>query len=675
MPESELALFLDQLPSGVVIVDERGRPVRMNQAARRYLGSAFERAQSLPQAAAAAGLRDAHTGRVVSPKWSPVARALQGEIVTEEDYLLPRGAETLELRVSAFPLREPSGAVTGAVSIFAHTEEHRTAENVGRLLEAERSARAETERALAALEQELAERIRAEDALHGSQQRLRLALEASRMGTWDYDVVNDHMEWSPEMAAVVNAPLDTDAPTLAAGFEYVHPDDRPMLERAFGEALEHGADFQVETRFVEQDGRVGWLLAKGRVFRDPEGKPLRMTGIAMDISERKEAEATRLTLSHSERLRALGQMASGIAHDLNQSLALISGYSDMARQELLLDLPDTSRVREMVEITSRAALEGGQRLKGLLSFVRTQELMAESEWVDLGELMRDVARLTEPRWRDATQAEGRPVNLEVTTDPGCTIHGSPGALREAFTNLIFNAVDALPHGGSIFLRAQRAAEDEAIVEVRDTGSGIPSELQSLIFDPFFTTKGERGTGLGLPQVLAIVERHSGRIELDSAPGRGTTFRMRFPIVVEPAAIVGDVTEKPTANGGHSIRILVVEDEQQLARMASLVLGQRGHHVVVASSGEEALERLHEGSFDLVISDLGLGAGKNGWDVAEVVRKDWPGTRFVLVTGWGAGIDPKEARKRGVDEVIAKPYRIADLRQIADSVAGTHDAMQ
>ena len=675
LSESELALILDQLPSGVVVVDERGRAIRMNQAARRYFGSALERVQSLTQAAVAAGMRDARTGRVVSAKWSPVARALHGEIVTDEDYTLPRGADTIELRMSAIPLRESSGSVSGAVVIFAHTEEHRTAESVARLLEAERRARAETERAFAALEQELAERKRAEAELHGSEQRLRLALEASHMGTWDYDVVNDDMEWSPEMASVVKVPLDTDATTLAAGFKYVHPDDRPMLERAFAEAIEHGSDFQVETRFVEQDGRVGWLLAKGRVFRDADGRALRMTGIAMDISERKEAEAARLTLSHSQRLRALGQMASGIAHDLNQSLALISGYSDMARQELLLDLPDTARVREMVEITSRAALEGGQRLKGLLSFVRTQELMAESEWVDLGELIRDVARLTEPRWRDATQAEGRPVNVEVTTAPGCTIHGSPGALREAFTNLIFNAVDALPNGGSIVLRAQRASEDEAIIEVRDTGSGIPPELHSLIFDPFFTTKGERGTGLGLPQVLAIVERHSGRIDLESAPGRGTTFRMRFPIVAEPAAIVDDFTEKPASNGGRSIRILVVEDEQQLARMASLVLSQRGHHVVVASSGEDALERLREKAFDLVISDLGLGAGKNGWDVAEAVREDWPGTRFVLVTGWGAGIDPKEAQRRGVDEVIAKPYRIADLRQIADAVAGSPDAMQ
>jgi PAS domain S-box-containing protein len=673
LSESELRLVLDHLPSGVVTVDERGRSVRMNPAARRYLGTAIEGSTSLTQAAMSAGLREAGTGRIVSHKWSPVTRALGGELVDGEEYTLPRGNESIELRVSAVPVRDAGGSVTGAVCIFAQEEQHRTAESIARLLEAERRARAETERALASLEQELIERERTEAALQGSQQRLRLALEASHMGTWDYDIASDHVEWSAEIASVVGAPLEVHTGSLADGFGHIHPEDRPTLERAVREAIEHGAGLQVESRVMDPSGRIRWLLAKGKVFRDEQGQAVRMTGIAMDISERKEAEAARQALSHSERLRALGQMASGIAHDLNQSLALISGYSDMAGQELLLEPPNVEHVREMVAITSRAALEGGQRLKGLLSFVRTHELMAESEWVDLGELLTEVAALTAPRWRDATQAEGRPITLEVSTASGCTIHGSPGALREALTNLIFNAVDALPDGGSIWLTTRRV-EHEAIVEVRDSGTGIPDELQALIFDTFFTTKGERGTGLGLPQVTTIVQRHSGRIELDSGPGRGTTFRMHFPIVSEPAAIVEDIAV-PDENAARSIRILVVEDEQQLARMAGLVLSQRGHKVTVVCSGEAAIEQLSAQSFELVISDLGLGTGKNGWDVADAVRKRWPGTRFVLVTGWGAGIDPNEALIRGVDEVIAKPYRIAELRQIADRVAGLAETLQ
>jgi CheY-like chemotaxis protein len=370
-------------------------------------------------------------------------------------------------------------------------------------------------------------------------------------------------------------------------------------------------------------------------------------------------------------------MASGIAHDLNQSLTLITGYSEMAHQELKQRIPDISRVREMVEITARAALEGGEALRGLLSFARTDGLTPDTERVDAGDLLQDVARLTAPRWRDASQAEGRPITLEVTAEPTCVVSGSPAALREAITNLIFNAVDALPKGGAIHLVAC-LTRDQVIVEVSDTGSGIPEEVQLHVFDPFFTTKGSHGSGLGLSQVLAIVKRHGGTIELKSMPG-GTTFRLGFPQAGTPGprterdsdALVLATSGMATPGSSlakHRIRILIVEDEIQLAHMADVVLTQRGHHVVVVASGEAALEELESERFDLVISDLGLGPGKNGWDLADAVRERWTGTRFVLLTGWGAGIDPGDAQTRGVDEVIAKPYRIADLRQVVDRVA-------
>ncbi|HEV7664160.1 MAG TPA: ATP-binding protein, partial [Chloroflexota bacterium] len=415
--------------------------------------------------------------------------------------------------------------------------------------------------------------------------------------------------------------------------------------------------------------RVHWLLAKGRISRDASGKPLHMTGIAMDITERKQAEAARHAMAHGERLRALGEMASGIAHDLNQSLALITGYSDMVRQELSQGVPEVGRVREMIDITARAALEGGKALRGLLSFVRTQDLIAEIERINVAEALADIARVTAPRWRDHAQAAGRPITLEVEADEGSWINGSPAELREAIANLIFNSVDALPQGGTIRLRGCRLGEHVAI-EVSDTGCGMPPEVAARAFDPFFTTKGEQGTGLGLAQVLAIVEKHGGTIDIDTAPNRGTTFRMQFPRASVPVATgsVEPVEKALVPESKRSVRVLIVEDEEQLARMARIVLGQHGHEVVVTASGEEAIERLQTERFDLVISDLGLGPGKNGWDVASEVRDRWPSTRFVLVTGWGAAIDPKEAAQRGVHEVIAKPYRIADLRLVADRVA-------
>ena len=527
------------------------------------------------------------------------------------------------------------------------------------------------------LQRELGVRLRQEHELRTVRERLRLAFEAAnRMAAFDYDAVRDELHCTVEPTKANGTTLETVSGSLQSLLAKVHPDDRGRFEDSFSAALEAGDELNVEARVTMVPlRRTGWLMLRGIVERDQSGRAIWIAGVARDNTVRKEGEAVRRAQAQGERLRALGEMASGIAHDLNQSLALITGYSDMARQELSLDAPDLARVREMVEITGQAAIEGGHALRGLLSFVRTQELMAEAEHVDMLELLQTVARLTAPRWRDATQVEGRPIDLTVEAEAECVIDGSAAALREAITNLIFNAVDAMPRGGGIRLAARRR-EDRVVVEVSDTGAGIPPEIQSRIFDPFFTTKGEGGTGLGLPQVLAIVQRHAGSIDLDSEPGRGTTFRLVFPssgrasgraaMVPKPAA------DKPTVGPTRSIRILVVEDEQQLARMASLVLSQRGHQVTVAASGGEALQLLEERHFDLVISDLGLGPGKNGWDLAEAVRRHWPNTHFVLVTGWGAAIDLAEARARGVDRVIAKPYRIADLRQLADDVAAAAD---
>jgi PAS domain S-box-containing protein len=638
------------------------------------------RTRSLMDVVVSAGVRDARTGSPMRLDTTPLARALRGQTVEAEEYILnpSKQGEPVWVRVSGFPLRDRGGLINGAVAVVTDIT-------------------AETGQALAMLEQELAERRRTDEALQSSQQRLRLAMEASGMSTWDYDARDDRIVWSDEVALITGAPVEAAAVPLAEGLSHVHPEDRAAVERAIREALDFGNDLQIETRIlIGPSKRVRWLLAKGRVYRDEFGRPVRMTGIAMDITERKEAQAVRRSAAHGERLRALGEMASGIAHDLNQSLALITGYSDMVRQELNLGVPEVGRVREMIDITARAAHEGGRALKGLLSFVRTQDLIAEIERIDTRALLEDAARLSAPRWRDKSQAEGRPIHLEVHAEPGSWINGSPAELREAITNLIFNAVDAMPRGGSICLRALRQRE-HVVIEVSDTGTGIPPEILSRVFDPFFSTKGEHGTGLGLPQVQAIVEKHGGSIDLESTVDRGSAFRLKFPRASAPnghkgganAAAEMDETARLTQSAegsdqvdaspdaqagqrGRSIRVLIVEDEEQLARMARIVLTQQGHQVDVAASGEEALERLVDERFDLIISDLGLGPGKNGWDVAHETRERWPGTRFVLVTGWGAAIDPQEAKARGVDEVLAKPYRIADLRQVADHVADAQD---
>ncbi|GIW12399.1 MAG: hypothetical protein KatS3mg061_3456 [Dehalococcoidia bacterium] len=216
-----------------------------------------------------------------------------------------------------------------------------------------------------------------------------------------------------------------------------------------------------------------------------------------------------------------------------------------------------------------------------------------------------------PRHAGATlaQREGRPITLTVSAPADLTIQGWPDALRDALTNLIFNAVDALPSGGTIQLTAQRQG-NRAILEVRDSGIGISEEIQERIFEPFFTTKGERGTGLGLPTVYRIVERHGGTITVRSAPGRGTTFRLSLPLTTSEPASAAALSPAERLPGR---RVLAVDDDPRLAEMARRMLELDGHWVMVATSGEEALALLATQAFDVVLSDLGLGSGMTGWD--------------------------------------------------------------
>src|SRR4030088_324716 len=207
-------------------------------------------------------------------------------------------------------------------------------------------------------------------------------------------------------------------------------------------------------------------------------------------------------MAQSEKLRALGQMATGIAHDLNQSLMLVASYSDLARQALVQDPPNLVELEDLLTTTTQAALDGGETVKRLLLFTRAAPEL-NSKRVDLSSVVRDAAQLTAPRWRDAAQAEGRPISLRIEAEGHPNIQGSPAQLRELMTNLIFNAVDALPLGGTIRLRVV-AELGQGIIEVADSGVGMSAEVQERVFEPFFTTKGEAGSRLGLAMVFRIV---------------------------------------------------------------------------------------------------------------------------------------------------------------------------
>jgi CheY-like chemotaxis protein len=227
------------------------------------------------------------------------------------------------------------------------------------------------------------------------------------------------------------------------------------------------------------------------------------------------------------------------------------------------------------------------------------------------------------------------------------------------TNLVFNALDAMPGGGTIVLAAERV-EEQVVILVSDTGSGMTSEVKARIFEPFFTTKGQAGTGLGMSMVFGIVQRHEGQIDVSTEVGRGTTIHLTFPVM---EAAVAQETDPTDLEPARRCRVLVVDDERRLAALLVGMLRYDAHDGVTAGSAEEALDRLRDESFDLIISDLSMGDGMNGWDLAAAVAASPQPIPVILATGWGAGIDQDEASSRGVAGVVAKPFRRADLREM------------
>jgi PAS domain S-box-containing protein len=505
---------------------------------------------------------------------------------------------------------------------------------------------------------DITDRTKTQDALSRSVAQLAEAQQIAHIGSWELDLDSQQLSWSAEHYRIFGLEPRTDNVAYVDGLSYVHPEDVASLRALVDAAIAERKRYSMELRLSRPDGSLRWIHSRGAFVADAAGGAGRMVGTAQDITQRKLGEAQREVFDRSEKLRALGQMASGIAHDLNQTLMLVTSYSDLARQALMESPPNLEELDDLLTTATQAALDGGETVKRLLLFTRVAPEQ-DSQSVDLSNMLREAAQLTAPRWRDAAQGEGRPISLNVEAEEHPTIQGSPAQMRELLTNLIFNAVDAMPTGGTIRLRAM-VSDGQGVLEIIDSGLGMSAEVQSRVFEPFFTTKGERGTGLGLAMVFGIVEQHGGRIEVHSAPGEGTTFRMIFPLVAAVAGREPVTTPTSQSESIRSLRILVVDDEPMMTKAVARMLRPSGHLVSLAGSGEEALEKLAQHTFEVVVSDMGMGAGMNGWELAEAVRTRWPGVRFLLATGWGAALDPGEARARGVEAVLAKPYQPSEL---------------
>lgn len=356
----------------------------------------------------------------------------------------------------------------------------------------------------------------------------------------------------------------------------------------------------------------------------------------------------------NKKLAALGQISSGVAHDFNNVLTGILG-----RLQLLKKMTVDVELLKNFAVMETAALDGAATVKRMQDFARVRE-GTDFESVDLQALLEEVVAMTRPRWRDGSRVQGIIIEVVLKLVPEVYILGAAYDLRRAFTNLIFNAIDAMPDGGVITIRME-IRNETLVVWVEDTGLGMTEETTERVFDPFFSTKGVKGTGLGLSEVYGVCKRHNGTIEVTSEVGHGTTFTLTFPLAEK------GVTRAPVVQAvmkTHPSRILVIDDEKYVLDIIEEVLAEYDHVVVAFTSAQAALVELKNQPFDLVITDLGM-PEMSGWEVARYVKLDYPEMPVLLLTGWALEMEPDGIRENGVDHVLQKPFSMEDLEHTVE----------
>ena len=388
----------------------------------------------------------------------------------------------------------------------------------------------------------------------------------------------------------------------------------------------------------------------------------------------EELRRTQHVVVQQERLRALGQMASGVAHDVNNALSPIVAYSEL----LLSTLPDLPEVsKHYLQTINQAGGDIAQIVARMREFYRRRSDEEQLTQVNINKVIEEVIELTRPRWRDLSQRQGISINVQCELEPEPSLlHSDAGELREALINLVFNAVDAMPQGGTFTFVTRSisgpvseesgAAERQLQVEVKDNGFGMDEKTRQRCLEPFFSTKAQRGgTGLGLAMVYGMMQRHDGIIEIDSAPGRGTCVRLIFPIQEKPPQIVRGTS--PQVKPKRSLHILCIDDDAQVRQLLDDCLTHFNHRVMVASGGEHGMElfrtaMLKNQPYEVVITDLGM-PKMDGHQVARTIKAESPNTPIIMMTGWGTIMREEGETASEVDAVIGKPPRMQELNDL------------
>lgn len=352
------------------------------------------------------------------------------------------------------------------------------------------------------------------------------------------------------------------------------------------------------------------------------------------------------------RLETLGRMTMGVAHDLNNLLSSLIGHIELLREQVE-PASLTSSIRPSIETIETSAQDGAALIEKLQRYIR-HDTQQHFEPVDPTTLIRDCITLTEPYWRNEPRRQGIEISMKTDFEEVPNILGSASELREVIVNLILNAVQAMPEGGTIRFRTFTSDEGHACIEVSDTGIGMSDEVQQNIFEPLFTTKGEDGTGMGLAASYGIIQEHEGMIDITSEPGEGTQFTLTFPPAEgDPSPVEKSSTDSPEAEGAS---VLVVDDEERVRSTVSRLLSLNDHDIDCASTGPEALQMFEKGRHDIVFTDFGM-LEMTGTELAQELKETNPDLPVILLTGYTEA----ETDSQEVDDVVSKPFSGDELQ--------------
>ena len=579
-----------------------------------------------------------------------------GDVITQEASVVDIEGNELWYNSTIVPVNDDEGRIDYIMVVSINTaERHKALQRIKNLNEslenrvAERTA--ELVKANEALEIEIIKRMKTEEKLKDSLEQSRVWLDNSPVCT---KVVDLDFNLRYMSAAGIKA-LKIDDVTKFYGkpypFDFFPESFKKSMTKNLEKVKETGEIITGEAPICDIDGNELWFQATLVPVKDFEGRIDFIIVVSVDINERKKMEEA---LIQSEKLKSLGTITAGISHEFNNILAIISGKVQLLEETYKYQ----GELVDALRIISKAVNDGAQISRNMLKFTKTKQDTREYVLSDISGLIIQSVEFTMPRRKSMAQATG--INYQIDKEgvkEVPSIMCNPTEIREVFINIINNALDAMPEGGSISFSTWDR-DETVLINITDTGEGMSEDVKKSIFDPFFTTKAPVGTGLGMSTAYGIVTRHSGKIAVESKVGKGSTFALQFPSTKKTASSIA--TPKPEQETKvKDLSILVVDDEEEICNTLDEFLSKRGSKVKAVDNGADAIELINSEHFDLVLCDLAM-PNVSGYDVIKAINELGKRPKIGIITGWGKRIKPIEEEGIKVDFILRKPFNMSEL---------------